>query len=115
MYVPPNGIIVVVSSGVDRLIQEKRSQLKEAFATHQKAREVVAQARTDLLVRGNGPDSTHMPGEVARHAAAEIQKLESEERDAATRFKAISEELAQLHREKFGEWHITWRGPPAYR
>jgi len=69
---------VIVSAELDRLIHEKRSQLKDAFA-------------------------------------AEIQSLESEERDAATRFNAISEELVHLHREKDGEWHITWRGPRPLR
>ena len=44
------------------------------------------------------------------NAEAEIDRLKSEERDAATRFNAISEELAQLHRKKHGEWHSTWGG-----
>jgi hypothetical protein len=59
-------------------------------------------------LRGGGADSTT----IAHNAEADINRLESEERDAATRFNAISEELAQLHREKYGDWHITWRWFP---
>jgi hypothetical protein len=105
--------MVIVSAEIDRLIHEKRSQLKRAFAAYQKAREAVAHAQSHLseLVRFDGPDSTHVGPEVLRDAQAEIQRLGSEEGDAATRFKAISDELAQLHCRKYGEWHITWQGP----
>jgi predicted nucleic acid-binding Zn-ribbon protein len=98
---------------LDRLIHEKRSQLKDAFATHEKAREALADTRTHLLglVQGDGP--AQIAPDFVPDAQAEIQKLESQERDAAARFNAISEELAQLHREKYGEWQITWRGPRA--
>jgi len=61
--------------------------MKEAFAAYRKAREAIAQ------VRANQPE------------------LASEVRNAAARFNQISEELAQLHCQKYGEWHITWRGP----
>jgi predicted nucleic acid-binding Zn-ribbon protein len=100
--------MVIVGTELDTLIHEKRSQLKDALAAHQKAREALAQARTHLsgLVRGGGLDYAPFAG----NAEAEIDRLESEERDAATRFNAISEELAQLHRKKYGEWHITWGG-----
>ena len=104
---------MVVSAELDRLIHEKRSQLKRAFAAYQKVREAVAHAQSDLaeLIRLDGPDSMHIGPDVLRDAQAEIQRLGSEEGDAATRFKAISDELAQLHRRKYGEWHITWQGP----
>jgi hypothetical protein len=82
-----------VESDLDILIHEKMSQLADAFAAHQRSIEAVAQARTCLA-------------ELAR----EIQRLESEERDAATRFNAISEELVGLHRRKHGDWHIVWGG-----
>ena len=104
--------MVIVGTELDTLIHEKRSQLKDALAAHRRAREAVAQARTHLsgLVRGGGPDCN-----IAGNAEAEIDRLQSEEHDAATRFNAISEELAQLHRKKYGEWHITWGGPRPLR
>ena len=89
-----------MSTELDTLIHEKRLQLKDALAVQERAREAVAQARTRLS---------------RLDANAEIERLESEERAAATQFNTISEELAQLHRRKFGEWHITWRGPRPYR
>ena len=109
----PGGIILIVSAEFDRLIHEKRSQLRDAFAAYQKAREAVAHAQIQLVgfVRADEPDSTHIAPEVLRDSQAEIGRLESEVRDAATRFNAVSDELAQLHRGKYGEWHVTWRGP----
>lgn len=109
----PNGIIVAVKAELDRLIHEKRSHLKDAFAAHQKTREALVDARTHLsrLVQGDTP--AQIAPDFVRDAQAEIQRLESQERDAATRFNAISEELAQLHCEKYGKWHVTWRGPRA--
>jgi hypothetical protein len=106
----PNGIIVIVNAELDRLIHEKRSQLKNAFAAYQEASGAAACARMHLtrLVRGDGSDSTHITPDVLHDADVETQRLESEERVAATRLKAISDELAQLHREKYGEWHIRW-------
>ena len=102
-----------VGAELDRLIHEKRSHLKDALAAYQKTRDAVALAQMRLaeFVRGDEPDPTHTAPEVPRDSQAEIYRLECEERDAAARFNAISEELAQLHREKYGEWHITWRGP----
>jgi len=82
----------------DRLIREKRSELQNAFAAHKNAREAVLEAKRRF-------------GELTRDAAAGFQLLESEEGRTATRFNAISEELAELHRRKYGDWHITWRGP----
>jgi hypothetical protein len=111
--IAPNGIILIVSAEFDRLIHEKRSQLRGAFAAYQKAREVLAHAQMQFagFVRADEPDSTHVAPEVLRDSQAEIGRLESEVRDAATHFNAVSDELAQLHRGKYGEWHLTWRGP----
>jgi hypothetical protein len=102
-----------MESDLYMLIHEKRSQLKDAFAAHQRSLEAVAAARTHLseLARYDAPDATPASPEMLRHAEAQIRRLESEDRDAATRFNAISEELTELHRRKHGDWHITWRGP----
>jgi hypothetical protein len=91
-----------VSAELDRLIHEKRSQLKEAFASYQKAREALAHAQDKL---------PGVASESLTDAHAEIQRLESQERVAASQFNAISDELARFHRGKYGEWHFTWRGP----
>ena len=93
---------MIVSAELDRLIREKRLQLRDALAAYQKSREGVAHAHSALA--GIAPEGVTA-------AQAEIQRLESEEQVAATRFNSISEELAHLHRQKFGDWHITWRGP----
>jgi hypothetical protein len=92
----------MVTSELDREIHEKRLQLKEAFAACQKAREAVAHAQQQFA---------GVTQETLKDAQAELQRLECEERDTANRFRAISDELAQLHRGKYGEWHITWGGP----
>ena len=102
VYSRLHGIIVTVSAELDAMIHEKRSQLKDAFAAYQKAREAVALAYRDLA----GVASNSLVD-----ARAEIQRLETDERAAATRFNTISGELAELHRAKYGEWHFTWRGP----
>jgi hypothetical protein len=106
-----------VSAELDRLIDEKRSQLRDAFAAYQKTREAAAhvQMQASGSVRADEPDATHIRPEVLRDSQAETERLESEVRDAATRFNAVSEELAQLHRGKYGEWHVTWRGPLSSR
>ena len=98
---------------IDRLVQEKRLQIRDAFAAHQKAREAVAHIRKHLsgLVRTVGAESARAEPGVVRLGEVQIKELESEERNAEARFKAISEDLAQLHRKKYGEWHITWIGP----
>ena len=98
---------MIVGTELDTLIHEKRSQLRDALAAYRKAREAVVQTRTHPSdgVRGGGQAETPIGG-----AKAEIERVESEERGAAIRFNAISEELAQLHRKKYGEWHITWGG-----
>jgi hypothetical protein len=97
---------LIVSAELDRLIDEKRSQLRDTFAAYQKAREAAAHVQMEASgsVRA-----------VLRDSQAETERLESEVRDAATRFNAVSEELAQLHRGKYGEWHVTWRGPLSSR
>ena len=112
-YRDSNGTILIVGAELDRLIHEKRSHLKEALAAYQKTRDAVALAQMRLaeFVRGDESDFKHTAPEVLRDPQAAIYRLECEERDAAARFNAISDELAQLHREKYGEWHITWRGP----
>ena len=98
---------------LDTRIQGKRSEIRDALAAHLKVREAVSQMRQRLseLVYNGGVESPHPEPELIQLAKQQIQKLEAEERYAATRFTAISEELAQLHREKYGEWHFTWRGP----
>ena len=98
---------------IERLIQEKRSEVREAFAAHEKAHEAVGNMRKRLseLLLTVGAESAKPDPEVVHLAKAQLRGLESEERNAASRFAAISEELAQLHREKYGSWHITWIGP----
>lgn len=98
---------------LDRLIQEKRTEIKEALSTYQKAGEAVVQIRNRLselriAAEPKGPGSGL---EALRLAEAEMQQLEVAELNAATRFKAISDELTGLHRQKCGSWHITWTGP----
>jgi hypothetical protein len=95
-----------VPTELDRLIQETRSQLKDAFAQYRKAREAIENAR--MHRRGDRPAYT---APEALETTPQIQTLESEEQDAAARFNAISDELARLHRGKFGEWPFPWRGP----
>jgi hypothetical protein len=95
----PNGIILVVNTELDRPIHDKRLQLKDALAACQKARADLAHAEEQLAAVA--PDAM-------RDAQAGIQNMESEERDAANRFRTISDELARLHRGKYGKWHITW-------
>lgn len=98
---------------VDKLIAEKRSEIREAFAAHQKAHAAVAQMRdrvSELLLAG-AREPAQPDSEAVQPAKARLQELELAERDAATRFHAISEELARLHREKYGTWHVTWIGP----
>jgi hypothetical protein len=89
---------------IDELIQEKRSELKEAFASHQKAREAAAnmQKRFSELLLTVGPESTKPDPGALQLAKAQLQDLDSAEGKAATRFKVVREELAQLHREKYG-------------
>ncbi|HKE24304.1 MAG TPA: hypothetical protein VKB88_18205 [Bryobacteraceae bacterium] len=101
-----------MESDLDILIHEKRSQLKDAFAAHQRSIEAVAEVRSRLseLARDHGPDATPASPEMLQDAEAQIQRLECEERDAATRFNAISKELVGLHRRKHGDWHIVWEG-----
>jgi hypothetical protein len=65
--------MVTVSAELDRLIHEKRSQLKDAFAACRKAREAAANAKTQL---------TGIAPEGVADAQAEVRRLESEERDA---------------------------------
>jgi hypothetical protein len=98
---------------IDRLIKEKRSQIAEAFAAHQNAREAVAQMRNHLseLLPTVGCEPAQPDSDEVQLAKAQLQELESAEHKAATRLNAISEELALLHREKYGSWHITWIGP----
>ena len=97
---------------LDRLIQKKRTEIKEALAAHQKAREAAAQMRNRLseLRIAAAVEGTGSGLEALQLAEAQIQHLESAEQNA-TRFKAISNELADLHRQKYGVWHITWTGP----
>lgn len=101
----------IVGAELDELIGEKRSQLKDAFAAYRSARESVADARTRLSRLTGGDDASGIDREVVRAAEKEIERLESEERDAVTRFNAIGEELAQLHRKKHGDWRFPWGGP----
>jgi hypothetical protein len=98
---------------IDRRIAEKRSEIREAFDVHRKARETAAAMRTrlsELLVTAREDSATRDP-EALERAQAQVQELESAERNAADRFQAISDELSQLHREKFGEWRFPWIGP----
>ena len=99
---------------IDSLIQQKRSELMAAFVAHLKTREVAQDFRMQVseLVLIVGPESPTPNLEPLRLAQAQLQSLELEERNAATRFDVASEELAQLHRRKYGSWHITWGGHP---
>ena len=101
-YSGVRGIMVTVSAELDAIIHEKRSRLKDAFAAYQKAREAAARGYRDLA---------EVASDRSADAQAEIQRLEIDEREAAARFNAISGEVAELHRVKYGEWHILWRGP----
>lgn len=44
-------------------------------------------------------------------ARARQNELDLEERSAAETFHRVSEELAELHRQKYGVWHATWTDP----
>ena len=98
---------------LERLIQEKRSELRAALSAHQKAREAAGQLRNRLSELRLAVDAnrTESDLEALCLAEAKIQGLESAEQKAAIRFNAISDELAHLHRQKYGVWHITWEGP----
>ena len=98
---------------LDSEIQQKRTDIREAFAAHQRARKAAAQMHHRLAelqiaaaAEGKGSDP-----ESLRLAEAQALELESAEQNAAMRFNAISKELADLHRQKYGFWHITWTGP----
>jgi len=105
--------MLVRNMELDRQIQEKRTEMREALAAHQKAREAAAQMRSRLseLRIAAGTEAAGSDLESLRSAEAQAQELESAEKTAATRFNAVSDELAHLHRQKFGAWHITWTGP----
>jgi hypothetical protein len=99
---------------IDRLLQEKRLQIREAFAAHQKAREAVERARNnlaELLLTVGAEPAAQSDSERVQLAKAQLQELESAEEAAAIRFNLISAELTRLHREKYGEWRVTWIGP----
>ena len=88
-------------------------EIREALAAHQKAREAASQMRNRLseLRIAAGAEGKGSDLESLCLAEAQTQELESAEQNAAMRFKAISAELADLHRQKYGIWHITWTGP----
>jgi hypothetical protein len=99
---------------IDRLIREKRSQIGEALAAHQKAHEAVAWARnrlSELLVTAGAEPAALTDSEEVELAKARLQELESAEEKAAIHFSVISAELTRLHQEKYGVTHVTWIGP----
>ncbi len=99
---------------IDTLIQQRKSELKAAFVAHLKTREAAQDARRQFseLLLTIDPESSTPNLESLRLAQAQLQNLELQERNATAHFDVVSEELAQLHRRKYGSWHITWGGPP---
>ena len=97
---------------IDELIQEKKSELKGAFAAAGKAHELAeaARGRVQALLLDVG-DSRAESGELSL-ATARLRDLESAQRDAEMHFHRVSDELTQLHRQKYGSWHVVWTGNP---
>ncbi len=98
---------------LDKAIQAKRTEIREALGAHLKAKEAAAQMHNRLseLRIAAAAEGKESDLELLRLAEAQALKLESAEQNAAVRFNAISGELSGLHRQKFGVWHITWTGP----
>ena len=99
---------------LDSQIREKRTEIREALAAHQKARETAAQMRNLLseLRIAAGAEGAGSDPESLRLAEAQAKELKSAEQKAAMRFSAISDEGQHAFIDRntaFG--HITWTGP----